>query len=82
MASPAEVIESDHLHGPPHIKVEPGSPEAELFDSSSCNDDLVFMLSSSSKFSPLARLYSDELPPITLPAEFRYKPKVPSSVTG
>jgi hypothetical protein len=79
VASPAEVNESDHLHGPPHIKVEPASPETELMDSTNNNDDLVFMLSSSSKFSPLLKLYSDDLPPITLPPEFRYKPKVHTS---
>jgi hypothetical protein len=48
-------------------------------DASSGNDDLVFMLSSSSKFAPLLKLYSDELPPLTLPQEFRYKPKPPSA---
>ena len=79
VASPAEVSEADHLHGPAHIKAEPGSPAAELIDSATSNDDLIFMLSSSSKFAPLSKLYSDDLPPITLPPDYKYKPKIPSS---
>jgi hypothetical protein len=82
VASPAEVTDGDHLHGPPHIKVEPPSPDSELMESTNGNDDLVFMLSSSSKFAPLHKLYSDDLPPLILPPDFRYKPKLQSASTG
>jgi hypothetical protein len=45
------------------------------------NDDSGIMLASS-KFAPLLKLYSDDLPPLNIPQDFRYKPKQQSAATG
>merc|ERR1719402_959055 len=65
-----------------HIKQEPRSPAGPTTaavphnaktDEAGENDDLSIMLSSS-KFAPLSRLYSDNLPPLSLPMEAVWKP--------
>ena len=69
---PAENMDVDH-----HIKAEPSSPTAaDLMDWNS--DDSSVMLASS-KFAPLSKLYSDDLPALILPNECMYKPRERSS---
>ena len=72
IASPADPMDHDGFSC--HIKQEPRSPACPTSatvphnaktDEAGENDDLSIMLSSS-KFAPLSRLYSDNLPPCLL----------------
>ena len=72
--SPADgTMEVDHAH----VKMEPFSPAPDLTDWWTGGEDFDYTLSSS-KFAPLKRLYSDALPALNPPAEFKYKPQRPS----
>ena len=69
--SPADgTMEVDHGT----LKMEPFSPAPDLTDWWTGGEDFDYTLSSS-KFAPLKRLYSDGLPALHTPAEFRYKPQ-------
>ena len=69
--SPAEcTMEVDHAH----VKMEPFSPAPDLTDWWTGGEDFDYTLSSS-KFAPLKGLYSDSLPSLNAPSEFRYKPQ-------
>lgn len=68
--SPAEcTMEVDHAQ----VKMEPFSPAPDLTDWWTGGEDFDYTLSSS-KFAPLKRLYSDTLPALNQPQEYKYKP--------
>jgi hypothetical protein len=56
------------------VKMEPFSPAPDLTDWWTGGEDFDYTLSSS-KFAPLKRLYSDGLPTLITPTEFKYKPQ-------
>ena len=69
--SPADgTMEVDHGM----VKMEPFSPAPDLTDWWTGGEDFDYTMSSS-KFAPLKRLYSDGLPSLITPAEFKYKPQ-------
>ena len=71
--SPADgTMEVDH-----HIKMEPFSPAPDLTEwwitSGGSSEDMD--VSIKSQFAPVKRLYSDNLPALNLPSEYKYKPR-------
>lgn len=69
--SPADgTMEVDHGH----VKMEPFSPAPDLTDWWTGGEDFDYTISCS-KFAPLKRLYSDTLPDLKTPSEFKYKPQ-------
>ena len=70
--SPADgTMEVDHGL----VKMEPFSPAPDLTDWWTGGEDFDAPFLSSSKFAPLKRLYSDGLPALITPTEFKYKPQ-------
>ena len=71
--SPADgTMEVDH-----HIKMEPFSPAPDLTEwwitSGGSSEDMDVTIKS--QFAPIKRLYSDTLPALNLPNEYKYKPR-------